>query len=452
MSALFERAHAAVNLSSMYELRGTVTDVTGLVVEGTGPSVAVGSHVSIHAGQSVHEAQVVGFRGDRVLLMPFSEIQGISPGATITANGTSAEVLVSQHLLGRVIDSLGRPMDGRPLPITGELVPLYRNPPNAVTRTRIHEVFDLGVRAMNTFLTMGTGQRVGIMAGSGVGKSTLLGMIARHSQSDINVIGLVGERGREVREFIERDLGPEGLKRSIVVVATGNEPALVRIRAAFLATAIAEYFRDKGNKVVLMIDSITRLAMAQREVGLAIGEPPSTRGYTPSVFAMLPKLLERAGTCEGKGSITGIYTVLVEGDDMNEPVADATRGILDGHVVLSRKLASKGHFPAIDILQSISRVMSDVVSDEMKAVANIGREILATYQEAEDLITIGAYKQGQNPKVDRAVALIDPLTALLRQNALDKCTMEDSWRALAQVMASSKQAAPPQQAEKARSI
>ncbi len=448
MSSIFETANAAVKLASLYELRGTVTDVTGLVIEGTGPSVAVGSHVTIHAGQMKVPAQVVGFRHDKVLLMPFSEMQGIAPGALITADGSSAEVLVSDALLGRTIDALGNPIDGRPLPITGDLVPLYRSPPNAVTRTRIHEVFDLGVRSMNTFLTMGAGQRVGIMAGSGVGKSTLLGMIAKHSSSDINVIGLVGERGREVREFVERDLGPEGLKRSVVVVATGNEPALVRIRAAFLATAIAEYFRDQGKQVVLMLDSVTRLAMAQREVGLAIGEPPSTKGYTPSVFAMLPKLLERAGTCEGKGSITGLYTVLVEGDDMNEPIADATRGILDGHIVLSRKLAAKGQFPAIDILQSISRVMADIVSDDMKTIATMGREVLATYQEAEDLITIGAYKQGQNPKIDRAVALIDPLTQFLKQKATEGVPMEDSWRGLAGVIASAnKQQTTTQQAQ-----
>ena len=292
---------------------------------------------------------------------------------------------------------------------------------------------------MNAFLTMGCGQRIGIMAGSGVGKSTLLGMIAKHSTSDVNVIGLVGERGREVREFMERDLGAEGLKRSVVVVATGNEPALLRIRAAFLATAIAEYFRDKGKRVVLMVDSVTRLAMAQRELGLAIGEPPSTRGYTPSVFAMLPKLLERAGTSEGAGSITGLYTVLVEGDDMNEPIADATRGILDGHVVLSRKLAAKGHYPAIDILQSVSRVMSDLVTDDMRSAAHFGREMLATYQDAEDLITIGAYKPGQNVKVDKAVALIDPLTNFLRQKAEEKASLEESWKRLAQVLASAPQ-------------
>lgn len=281
------------------------------------------------------------------------------------------------------------------------------------------------------------------MAGSGVGKSTLLGMIARHSQSDINVIALVGERGREVREFIERDLGEEGLKRSIVVVATGNESSLLRIRAAFLATSIAEYFRDQGKKVVLMLDSVTRLAMAQREIGLAIGEPPSTRGYTPSVFAMLPRLLERAGTSDGPGSITGLYTVLVEGDDMNEPIADATRGILDGHIVLSRRLAGKGHFPAIELLESVSRVMSDIVPQKVLDVAADARDVLATYREAEDLITIGAYKAGQNKRVDRAVSLIDPLNGFLRQQAREKVTVTQSWELIDTIIGAPSADSPP---------
>jgi FliI/YscN family ATPase len=313
-------------------------------------------------------------------------------------------------------------------------VPLYREPPNPVTRTRISNCLDLGVRAMNGLLTVGEGQRVGIMAGSGVGKSTLLGMVAKHSHSDVNVIALVGERGREVREFIERDLGPEGLARSVVVVATGNQSALLRIRAAFLATAIAEYFRDEGKKVMLMVDSVTRLAMAQREVGLAVGEPPSTRGYTPSVFSILPKLLERAGTCEGEGSITGLYTVLVEGDDMNEPVADTVRGILDGHVVLSRRLAGRGHYPAIDVLQSISRVMSDIVDPEVRKMAVEIREALGSYQEVEDLITIGAYKPGQNPRVDRSVALYEPIQTFLKQSADSACSIDESWRAMREIL------------------
>jgi flagellum-specific ATP synthase len=438
MSAVFERAEATVKLSSNFILRGMVTDVAGLVIEGNGPFVPMGSHVTISSGLVDMPAQVVGFRKDRVLLMPFSELQGIAPGAIIQATGTSADVLVSEKLLGRVVDALGHPIDHHPMVVGGDLVPLYRSPPNPVTRTRIKDCFDIGVRAINSFLTIGAGQRIGIMSGSGVGKSTLLGMIAKHSKSDVNVIGLVGERGREVREFIERDLGEEGLRRSVVVVATGNESALLRIRAAFLATAIAEYFRDMGKKVVLMLDSVTRLAMAQREVGLAIGEPPSTRGYTPSVFAMLPRLLERAGTTSGAGSITGVYTVLVEGDDMNEPIADATRGILDGHIVLDRRLASKGHYPAIQVLESVSRVMSDIVPEKLVLEAVDARDLLATYKEAEDLITIGAYKPGQNPRVDRAVRLVDRLNAFLKQRPTEKSTLEESWKALSEIVTSEK--------------
>lgn len=434
MGWILQKALAAVNTGSVYELRGLVNDATGLVIEGTGPSVAVGSHVTIRSGVKEIDAQVVGFRKDKILLMPYSETQGISPGADIIATESSIDVVVSDRLLGRVVDAMGRPIDDKHLPQIGDLRPLYCDPPNPVTRRRISEFFDLGVKAINTTLTVGKGQRVGIMAGSGVGKSTLLGMIARHSESDINVIALVGERGREVREFIERDLGPDGLARSVVVVATGNESALMRLRAAYFATTIAEYFRDQGNQVVLMVDSVTRLAMAQREIGLAIGEPPSTRGYTPSVFSMLPKLLERAGTCSGEGSITGIYTVLVEGDDMNEPVADTTRGILDGHIVLSRALASKGHFPAIEILESVSRVMPELVDEDLIEYANQARDILATYRESEDLITIGAYKAGQNPRVDRAVQLIEDLNNFFKQKSIDKVTMEDSWRALVDIL------------------
>jgi flagellum-specific ATP synthase len=436
----FEEAAAAVKLSSNYVLYGTVTEVRGLVIEGTGPIVPVGSKVLIKSGVKLTEAQVVGFNNDRVLLMPFEDPQGLSPGALISASEASTEVLVSDKLLGRVIDGLGRPIDQKPLAVGGDLVPLYRDPPNPVTRTRIKEPFDLGVRALNTFLTMGAGQRVGIMAGSGVGKSTLLGMIAKHSTSDVNVIALVGERGREVREFIERDLGPEGLKRSVVVVATGNESSLLRIRAAYLATTIAEYFRDQGKKVVLMVDSVTRLAMAQREIGLAIGEPPSTKGYTPSVFAMLPRILERAGTSEGAGSITGLYTVLVEGDDMNEPIADATRGILDGHIVLDRKIAGRGQYPAIDILQSVSRVMSDIVPKELNQFAQDGRDILATYKDAEDLISIGAYKAGFNEHLDRAIKLYPDLIKFLKQIPEEKCDLKTSWQGLAQSLQTSQKA------------
>lgn len=434
---LFEQAESALRATNIFELRGEVTDVRGIVIEANGPFVPVGSMVEIRSGRVVLRAQVVGFRSDRILIMPFQEPQGLSPGAQVVASGTESEVFVSERLLGRVIDGLGNPVDNKPLSNIGELVPLYRDPPNPVTRRRITEAFDLGVKALNTFLTVGKGQRVGIMAGSGVGKSTLLGMIAKHSTSDVNVIALVGERGREVREFIERDLGPEGLARSVVVVATGNESPLMRLRAAYLATAISEFFRDKGKSVVLMLDSVTRLAMAQREIGLAIGEPPSTRGYTPSVFSLLPKLLERAGTSSGPGSVTGLYTVLVEGDDMNEPIADATRGILDGHIVLSRRLASKGHFPAIEILESTSRVMRDIVREDQTGLAIRGRDILATYKETEDLITIGAYKRGQSSRIDDAVDRIDGLNAFLKQRSSDKVSYEDSWAGLKAALAAS---------------
>lgn len=436
MDTLLERAMVTASQVSNYELRGNVTDMTGLIIEGTGPLIPIGSQVVITSGKQVIPAQVVGFRSDRILLMPFSEADGIAPGATISASDGTNQVSVCAGLQGRVIDALGNALDGQPLPVMNESVPLFRDPPNPVTRTRISRCLDLGVRAMNGLLTVGEGQRVGIMAGSGVGKSTLLGMVAKHSHSDVNVIALVGERGREVREFIERDLGPEGLARSVVVVATGNQSALLRIRAAFVATAIAEYFRDQGKKVMLMVDSITRLAMAQREVGLAVGEPPSTRGYTPSVFSILPRLLERAGTCEGEGSITGLYTVLVEGDDMNEPVADAVRGILDGHVVLSRRLAGRGHYPAIDVLQSISRVMSDIVDPEVLTMASDLREILASYQEVEDLITIGAYKPGQNPRVDKAVKLHERVLAFLKQSADRPAALEECWRAMKEILTS----------------
>lgn len=436
MSSMFEQANAVVHTESAYELRGSVIDATGLVIEGNGPFVPVGSHVKVQSGMTEMDAQVVGFRKDRILLMPYAEPQGIAPGASIVASDSSVDVLVSDALLGRIVNAMGRPIDGKPLPLGGVKRPLYCDPPNPVTRARISEYFDLGVKTINTMLTVGKGQRIGIMAGSGVGKSTLLGMIAKHAKSDVNVIALVGERGREVREFIERDLGPEGLARSVLVVATGNESALMRIRATYFATTVAEYFRDQGKQVVLMADSITRLAMAQREIGLAIGEPPSTRGYTPSVFAMLPKLLERAGTSSGTGSITGIYTVLVEGDDMNEPIADATRGILDGHIVLSRALASKGHYPAIEVLESVSRVMPDLVEPELIDFANQARDVLATYKDAEDLITIGAYKPGQNPKVDRAVQLIDRLNTFLKQKADEPVSMEDAWRTLVEILRS----------------
>lgn len=431
---IWSRADGALKRVNPVAARGTVTDMTGLIIEGSGPAVGVGATCSIVQGDQSINAQVVGFKKDKILLMPFGEPQGIAPGATIISHGHGQRFLASTSLLGRVIDPMGNPLDGLPPIIDGEEVPLFRTPPSPLSRARIHQPFDLGMKVMNSMLTVGTGQRVAIMAGSGVGKSTFLGMIAKHAQSAVNVIALVGERGREVREFIERDLGPEGLKRSVIVVATSDSSALLRIRAAFAATAIAEFFRDRGETVSLMLDSVTRFCMAQREVGLAVGEPPSAAGYTPSVFAALPKLLERAGTTNGSGSITGFYTVLVEGDDMNEPIADAVRGILDGHVVLSRKLASRGHYPAVDVLQSVSRVMSDITEPRKRKLALVARRVLADYAEAEDLLTIGAYKEGQNTKVDFAVKHFGELQKFLTQTPEESCIMEECDKEMERIL------------------
>lgn len=431
---LWSRAASAVERSNPISARGTVTDLTGLIIEGNGPAVGVGTTCSIVQADRTVSAQVVGFRKDKILLMPLGEIHGIAPGAAIVSHGQGQTVLVSDELLGRVIDPLGIPLDDLPAITEGEDVPIFAKPPPALKRERIKDAYDVGIKAVNSLLTVGKGQRLAIMAGSGVGKSTFLGMLARHAKNAVNVIALVGERGREVREFIERDLGEEGLKQSVVVIATSDSSALLRIRAAFVATAIAEYFRAKGRDVSLMLDSVTRFCMAQREIGLAVGEPPSTSGYTPSVFALLPKLLERAGTHSGRGSITGFYTVLVEGDDMNEPIADAVRGILDGQIVLSRKLAGRGHFPAIDIFQSISRVMTDVVPQDKVKLALTARKVLADYAEAEDLITIGAYKEGQNAKVDYAVKHIDALRAFLTQTPEECFSSEECDGLLAKAL------------------
>lgn len=409
-----------VNNTETMRLNGKVTQIIGLVIESQGPNVNIGQLCYIHSrsGGAPIPAEVVGFRTNRVLLMPVGELEGIGPGCSVISADRSLRVPVGAQLLGRVLDGIGNPLDGKGPITTCQDYPLHALPPSPLTRRRITEQLSVGVRAIDGFLTLGRGQRVGIMAGSGVGKSTLLGMIARNTEADISVIALIGERGREVREFIERDLGEEGLKRSVVVVATSDQPALMRIKGAMTATAIAEYFRDQGLDVTLMMDSVTRFAMAQREVGLTIGEPPATRGYTPSVFAMLPKLLERSGT-GNKGSITGIYTVLVDGDDMNEPIADAVRSILDGHIVLSRSLASQNHYPAIDILPSVSRVMLDIVDQSHWQSAQALRSILTTYREAEDLINIGAYASGNNPRIDRAIRLIDSVRGLLQQSVYE---------------------------------
>lgn len=405
-------------------ITGRVSQVVGLTIEVKGLEAFIGEICRIYVADQKDPvaAEVVGFRNGSVLMMPLGKLQGVRPGCEVLPTGKALTVKVGPELLGRVVDGLGEPINGTINHRQSKSCPVDNDPPNPLERQRIKDILRTGIRAIDLFLTCGQGQRVGIFSGSGVGKSTLLGMIARNSEADVNVIALVGERGREVLEFIDRDLGEDGLARSVVVAVTSDRPPLLRIKGALVATAIAEYFRDQGKKVMLMMDSVTRLAMAQREVGLAIGEPPATKGYTPSVFTLLPRLLERAGTSQ-KGSITGLYTVLVDGDDFNEPIADAVRGILDGHIVLSRSLAAKNHFPAIDILQSISRLMTELASEEHQRLAGKFREYLATYTEAEDLINIGAYVEGSNPQIDEALAHIDEMRALLRQNINET----DSW-------------------------
>lgn len=409
---------------------GKVTQVTGFLISGFIPEVSVGSVCEIfpNSGAPSFLAEVVGFKDREVLLMPLGEMRGLGLGSTILVRRNLATVPVGEAQLGRVINGLGEPIDGKGSIFTTEEMPLYAEAGNPLNRPPIDQALGLGVRALDTMVTFGKGQRVGIMAGSGVGKSVLMGMMARNSQADVNVIAMVGERGREVREFIEHTLGEEGLKKSVLVVATSDQSALLRTRAAFVATTIAEFFCGQGKDVLLIMDSVTRFAMAQREIGLNVGEPATTKGYPPSVFALLPKILERAGTFDGKGSISGLYTVLVEGDDMNEPIADSVRSIVDGHVVLARKLAHKGHFPAIDVLQSTSRVMRNVVSKEHFQKAIQVREAMATYREAEDLINIGAYKTGSNAKIDHAIKMEGPIEKLLRQDVTDPTTLEESVR------------------------
>lgn len=422
----------AIEDTEPIKMSGKVTQVVGLVIESKGPNVSLGELCYIKSRFPNVEpipAEVVGFREGLVLLMPIGEMQGIGPGCEVLSAQKTLRVKVGMELLGRVLDGLGNPMDGKGPILSKTEYPLHAEPPDPLQRPRIKDSLYVGVRAIDGLITLGSGQRIGIMAGSGVGKSTLLSMIARNTEADISVISLVGERGREVRDFIERDLGEEGLKRSVVVVATSDKPALVRIKGAMTATAIAEYFRDQGRRVVLMMDSVTRFAMAQREVGLTIGEPPATRGYTPSVFALLPRLLERAGT-SARGSITGIYTVLVDGDDMNEPIADAVRSILDGHIVLSRAIAAQNHFPAIDILASVSRVMTDVVTKEHREAAQHMRALMAVYKEAEDLIHIGAYVKGSSKRIDEAVEKIDAINDFLCQGIFDVTSFEDMKKTL----------------------
>lgn len=414
---------------------GRVSQVIGVLVESCGPNCGVGEICEIHSSRNEPPvlAEVVGFKESRTLLMPFGVVSDIRPGSPVIATGSSLRVTVGKELLGRVLDGLGNPLDQKG-PIAREAdVTAVCQPPHPLSRNRINEPLKFGVRTIDGLLTIGKGQRIGIFAGSGVGKSTLMGMIARNTSADVNVIALIGERGREVRDFLEKDLGEEGLARSVVIVATSDQVPVVRLRGAQVATGIAEYFRDCGLDVLLMMDSVTRVAWAQREIGLASGEPPTTRGYTPSVFAVLPQLLERAGT-SSKGSITGLYTVLVEGDDMNEPVADTVRGILDGHIVLSRALAAKNHYPAIDVLSSVSRVMPDVTTKEHRASAGKLRDVLATYKSNEDLINIGAYAQGSNQNVDFAISKIDEANAFLKQAVDEPTDFETTVSRLTQML------------------
>ena len=422
---------------------GRVIQLIGLVVESEGPLAAVGELCRIESAWHDEStlAEVVGFRGNHVLLMPLGETHGIHPGSEVIALGTTLRAPVGDTLKGRVINGLGQPIDDLgPLHAASE-VPVHLMPPHPLKRQRIHQAFRSGIKALDTFTPCGRGQRLGIFAGSGVGKSTLLGMIASQAEADVNVIALIGERGREVREFLEKDLTESGRRKSVVVVATSNEPAIARLKGAFMAMAIAEHFRDAGQNVLLMMDSVTRFAMAQREIGLAVGEPPATRGYTPSVFSLLPRLLERAGTGE-RGSITGLFTVLVEADDMNDPIADAVRSILDGHVVLTRELATQNHYPAIDVLDSVSRLTRDLTSPEQQNLAGQARETLALYKRNQDLINIGAYPHGSNAAIDHAIALHEPLQRFLRQGVSQGFTLNESWSLLQRSMVVGAPSAP----------
>jgi flagellum-specific ATP synthase len=434
-SSHLQDAARRVRAARVTETCGRVVQLIGLVIESEGPLAALGEVCRIqsarHDGTTL--AEVVGFRNHHLLLMPLGEMHGIHPGSEVVATGMPLRIGVGSALKGRVIDGLGNPLDGFGPILTEHSVGLNLRPPHPLKRQRITEVFQTGIKSIDTFTPCGRGQRLGIFAGSGVGKSTLLGMMASHAEADVNVIALIGERGREVREFLERDLGEAGRKKSVVIVATSNEPALNRVKGAFLAMAIAEHFRDTGKNVLLMMDSVTRFAMAQREIGLAVGEPPTTRGYTPSVFSLLPQLLERAGTGE-QGAITGLFTVLVEADDMNDPIADAVRSILDGHIVLTRELATQNHYPAVDVLESVSRLNRDLLTPEQLNFSAAAREHLAVYRRNQDLINIGAYPAGSNPPIDQAIALREPLTKFLRQGVDEGFTAEQSWALLTKVL------------------
>ena len=431
----FDRYDALLERSHVRHL-GKVTKVVGLTIESIGPEAKLNDLCIIKSNSSAGavKAEVVGFLDDRVLLMPYDNVEGVGLGSWVENTGAPLQVSVSDDLLGKTLDGVGEPMNAPQLSENSHKYSVEASPPDPLTRKLIDEVLPLGVKAVDGLITVGKGQRIGIFAGSGVGKSTLMGMFARNTKADVNVIALIGERGREVREFIERDLGEEGMRRSVVVVATSDKPALIRNKAAKTATAIAEYFRDKGKDVLLMMDSLTRFSMAQREIGLASGEPPVSRGYPPSVYAEMPKLLERAGNSD-RGSITGLYSVLVDGDDFNEPITDTARGILDGHIVLSRAMAQKNHYPAIDILGSISRVMSSIAGKEHKDVAGELKHVLATYREAEDLINIGAYKAGSNHEIDFAIEKIESVNDFLKQSTEEKFTYEEAVSIMTDIFA-----------------
>jgi len=430
LATTFLPVFQALDHAEPVRVHGRITEVIGLLIESTGPACSVGDICYLeNNGVRVGRAEVVGFRKNRTLLMPLGPVEGIYPGLIVTATKKPLMVGVGRGLLGRVLDGLGAPLDDKGAFPAETYRPIFSRIPNPLSRKRIEHPFETGIRSVDSMITIGKGQRMGIFSGSGVGKSVLLGMMAKNCVSDVNVIALIGERGREVREFIERDLGEEGLKRSIIVVATSNEPALIRLKGAMVAATIAEYFRDLGKDVLFMVDSVTRLAQAQREVGLAIGEPPATRGFTPSVFSLLPTFLERAGTSDN-GTITGMFTVLVEGDDLDEPIADAARSILDGHIVLSRRLANRNHFPAIDVLESISRCAPDVISEDHSQLSGMIKDLMAAYREHEDLIQIGAYAAGSNKRVDRAIRIFEPLTTFLRQGRNEKSRFDESLEIL----------------------
>ena len=438
LAPLLEKARAA----RIMETRGRVAQLIGLVIESQGPPAAMGEVCRIESarGEGSMLAEVVGFHNHNLLLMPLGALNGIHVGSEVVAMGGPLRVRVSDALMGRVIDGLGNPLDGRRMIPGDRFVDVHRAPPHPLKRQRIGQQFQTGIKAIDTLTPCGRGQRLGIFAGSGVGKSTLLGMIASRAEADVNVIALIGERGREVREFLEKDLDEAGRRKSVVIVATSNEPALARVKGAFLAMAIAEHFRDEGKNVLLLMDSVTRFAMAQREIGLAVGEPPATRGYTPSVFSLLPQMLERAGMGE-RGSVTGLFTILVEADDMNDTIADATRSILDGHVVLTRELATQNHYPAIDVLESVSRLTRDLLSPDQLKLAGEAREHLAVYRRNQDLINIGAYPAGSSAPIDQAIRLHDPLRRFLRQPVGEGLSISESWKQLSDALVAKQVAA-----------